>query len=104
MYGDRVKQEMDNLVDRYGYFATFPNGELVGRSSEAIENMAVFPKTGKAEQFEKATRKLNLYLKREKKKIDGEERECFTFESHNLPDFKQLIRTVVKSRDVTEKE
>lgn len=99
MYGDSVKKELNDLIETYGYFDTFPNGELAGRASLLIENMAVFPKPGKKEAFKAATEKLNLYLKETKKKINGEEKECFTFESRNLPEFEEVVREVVKSRN-----
>ena len=41
------KNDLENLVEDYGYFDAFPDGAAAGRASQAVEYMAVLPKRGK---------------------------------------------------------
>ena len=41
------KNDLDNLVEDYGYFDAFPDGALAGRASQTVEYMAILPKREK---------------------------------------------------------
>ncbi len=97
------EQKLVNLVQDYGYF----NGWLdpdkaVGRSSEMVEFMAILPKPGKKEELKKAAQELNIFLKEDKKSFGSGKpaQEVLTFASQNQPEFKQIIRKIVKEANI----
>jgi hypothetical protein len=89
MYAEKIKGMLADTIESYEYYPSFPQGE---------ENMAVFTKPGKKEQFIGALRQLNMTMSQTKRKKDGKDTECFTFTTRYLPEFKTMISDIVDSR------
>ncbi|MBR5625768.1 MAG: hypothetical protein IKW67_03245 [Alphaproteobacteria bacterium] len=94
------KKDLENLVENYGYFDAFPDGEKVGRASQMVEYMAVLPKRGKKQELIEGAARVGVLLKAARKTFpDGKMHECLTFPTAYQQKFKQQVRDVVKARE-----
>jgi hypothetical protein len=89
MYVEKIKGMLADSIESYEYYSSVPHGD---------ENMAVFTKPGKKEQFLVVLRQLNMVMSQTKRKKDGKDTECFTFTTQYLPEFKTMISDIVDSR------
>lgn len=94
------KDDLENLVEDYGYFDAFPDGAPAGRASQAVEYMAVLPKRGKKQALIDGAARVGVLLQTARKRFpDGKTHECLTFPTAYQQKFKQQIRDVVKARE-----
>ena len=57
------KNDLENLVEDYGYFDAFPDGAAAGRASQAVEYMAILPKRGKKQALIDGAARVGVYYK-----------------------------------------
>ena len=92
--------DLENLVEDYGYFDAFPDGAAAGRASQAVEYMAVLPKRGKKQALIDGAARVGVLLQTARKQFsDGKTHECLTLPAAEQQNFKQQIRDVVKARE-----
>ena len=94
------KNDLENLVEDYGYFDAFPDGAPAGRASQMVEYMAVLPKRGKKQALIDGAARVGILLQTARKQFpDGKTHECLTFPTAYQQKLKQQIRDVVKNRE-----
>lgn len=97
-----IKEEIDELVQGYGYIDKFPEGMgPVGRSSQMVEYMVLQPKPGKKEQLRKAAARLGILLEDDKLKMSekGKPEDVLIFRPLHQLEFADMVREVVKGRN-----
>ena len=94
------KNDLENLVEDYGYFDALPDGAVAGRASQAVEYMAILPKRGKKQELIDGAARVGVLLQTARKQFpDGKTHECLIFPTAYQQKFKQQIRDVVKARE-----
>ena len=95
-----IKEQLDSVIQDYGYIKKFPDGALAGRSSDMVEYMVIQPKPGKKEELRAAAARMNILLNEDMLKIPGgtAKEEVLTFRPMYQPELYNMVREIVKSR------
>ena len=88
-----LKTNLCKMAEDYGFFPAFDEGRIVW-------NIAVFPQTGKREEFCKTLKELNIPVVSDSKKAPRKKqvKECFVFDKSKFPEITVMIEKTVRER------
>ena len=95
------KNDLENLVEDYGYIDKLPDAALAGRTSTMVEHMVLKPKPGKKEALKAAAARVGVLLSEDTALFPGQDTktEVLTFPTSMQSQFKDIVRQVVKGRN-----